>query len=558
MAVISINLSQSVIDTNAALVAKYGRGTAAEVIDTFYVAAYNFAANHPYYSSASLVGTTGRFNFSDGAYEQYYNVTGVGLSGSGVGSMTSVDMVQPGYYRLAVSGSLSMPYQYVNGSIQTGEVSGTISAASVQTLLPTYSSSYNATLGNTSLALAGNLAHQANGSFSGTITSVTAKAERFNDSSVISGQFNISGNLIQIGQGLADTALSGTMNTYTDTYRDGSYVKISDAAISVSGGTVLNESILANPAHFAGNDVISIELPSKMSSAYIMASGAGNDTITLKGGGGYLSAQGGDGDDQVVLKDSGHAIYGGSGNDTVYFIKTLSNYSITKSGSQFIVKEKATGYTDSVSEFEWMRFSDIGINLKTTAVTASVPTQQADRLIELYVAFFNRVPDADGLVYWIEQLKGGMTISNIAEAFYTAGLQYSAVTGFTAEMTNQDFINLVYKNVMGRMSGADPEGLSYWTQELASGKANRGTLVSTILDSAHTINKTDPTYGFVPRLLDNKITTAKTFAVDYGLSYAATDVGITQGIAIASAVTADAPANVLSLIGLSSTDLTTI
>jgi len=47
------------------------------------------------------------------------------------------------------------------------------------------------------------------------------------------------------------------------------------------------------------------------------------------------------------------------------------------------------------------------INLSIKGIAAAVPPTDVARLIELYVAFFNRVPDADGLAYWLGQMQAG-------------------------------------------------------------------------------------------------------------------------------------------------------
>ena len=44
-------------------------------------------------------------------------------------------------------------------------------------------------------------------------------------------------------------------------------------------------------------------------------------------------------------------------------------------------------------------------------------------------------------------------------------------------MSDQAFVNLVYKNVLGRSEGADTEGLIYWTTALAAGRETHGSLV---------------------------------------------------------------------------------
>ena len=119
--------------------------------------------------------------------------------------------------------------------------------------------------------------------------------------------------------------------------------------------------------------------------------------------------------------------------------------------------------------------------------------------------------------FWIDEMKSGQSINQIAESFYNAGVNYSSLTGFSNVMSNSDFINVIYKNVLGRTDGADAGGLSFWLSELTSLRATRGTLVTNILDSAHTF-KNNATWGWVADLLDNKITVAKKFSIDMGLN----------------------------------------
>ena len=121
-------------------------------------------------------------------------------------------------------------------------------------------------------------------------------------------------------------------------------------------------------------------------------------------------------------------------------------------------------------------------------------------------------------------------------------------------MSNAAFVNVVYKNVLGRADGADAQGLAYWSGKLADGSASRGALVSTILDSAHTF-KGDASFGYVADLVDNKITVAKTVAIDNGLNYNSADEAVSNGMAIAAAVTPGSIASAIALVGVNGFDL---
>ena len=113
---------------------------------------------------------------------------------------------------------------------------------------------------------------------------------------------------------------------------------------------------------------------------------------------------------------------------------------------------------------------------------------------------------------------------------------------------------MIYKNVLGRKDGADADGLKFWNDSLTSGKANRGTLVTNILDSAHTF-KGNTTWGWVADLLDNKITVAKKFSIDMGLNYNTPEESITKGMAIASAITPTDTGAAVTLIGVTEANI---
>ncbi|OWW21344.1 hypothetical protein AYR66_19535 [Noviherbaspirillum denitrificans] len=224
------------------------------------------------------------------------------------------------------------------------------------------------------------------------------------------------------------------------------------------------------------------------------------------------------------------------GTDSATFSAPRGNYTITRSGTGWQVKDNAGGDgTTTLTNVRSIKFSDVTVNLGVADKAASISAADLKSLIELYVAFFNRVPDADGLSYWIDQFKAGQTIEQISQSFYDAAVQYTSLTGYSSAMTDADFVTIIYKNVLGR-SQPDADGLNYWTTSLANKTATRGSLVKTILASAHTF-KSDATFGYVADLLDNKADAANYFAVQQGLNYNTPEDSISKGIAVAAAVT---------------------
>ncbi len=218
------------------------------------------------------------------------------------------------------------------------------------------------------------------------------------------------------------------------------------------------------------------------------------------------------------------------------FTGKRADYTITKTSTGYSVKElTGLGLSTDVVAARSLQFSDISINLVVTDKAASIAVADLNKLLELYVAYFNRVPDADGLAYWIDQFKTGHSLEEIGNSFYSAALQYPAQTGYAASMSNADFIAIIYKNVLGRTS-VDKAGLDYWTAALTKGTETRSSLVRSILNAAHSY-KNDAQYGYVANLLDNKISTANYAAVQLGISYISATEAITKSQAIAAAVT---------------------
>lgn len=247
--------------------------------------------------------------------------------------------------------------------------------------------------------------------------------------------------------------------------------------------------------------------------------------------------------------------FGDAGIDTVRFNEKLANYKITKTGVSYSIQSK-TGLdgNDVVTGVEALKFADMTVNLEIQGKAANTKPENLSKLIELYIAFFNRIPDANGLSYWLDQLNNGTKLNQIADAFFAAGVQFSKETGFTSDMSSKEFINRIYINTLGRTTGADADGLAYWTKELESGRETHGSLVQKILSAAHTF-KTDATYSWVSNLLDNKILVGLTVAVDLGINFNTEAESISKGMEIANAITPTDAHTALELIGVQMSDI---
>lgn len=91
---------------------------------------------------------------------------------------------------------------------------------------------------------------------------------------------------------------------------------------------------------------------------------------------------------------------------------------------------------------------------------------------------------------------------------------------------------------------------STWASQITSGMATKGTLIQSMLDSAHTFNG-HSTWGWVPQLLNNKYTVGHYFAVQQGVNYATPENSIQRTMEIAAAVTSQGIADAIARMPLS-------
>ncbi|WMW79790.1 DUF4214 domain-containing protein [Undibacterium cyanobacteriorum] len=236
----------------------------------------------------------------------------------------------------------------------------------------------------------------------------------------------------------------------------------------------------------------------------------------------------------------------------VSFDKTRDEYSLTASTSGIKVSDKASAQTTSLpSSVTSVRFKDMRLNLLAANQSQQLSMNDLNQVTELYIAFFNRVPEADGLSYWVNERARGQSIETIANYFYGAAVLYSAQTGYSATMSNADFVRIIYKNVLARTGPTAPTDteVNYWTTQLNQGSMSRGRMAISMLTSAH-LFEGDVEFGWVPQLLNNKIVVGNYFALQNGINYLSPEDSISKGMSIAAAVTPTDTSAAMQLIGL--------
>jgi hypothetical protein len=99
----------------------------------------------------------------------------------------------------------------------------------------------------------------------------------------------------------------------------------------------------------------------------------------------------------------------------------------------------------------------------------------------LYQATFNRTPDNDGVKWWVNELDKGMSAHQAAAGFVHSN-EFKTTYG---QFSNQGFVGEIYENVLGR--AAESAGLSYWLDELSSGRMDRAEVLLGFSESAENV-----------------------------------------------------------------------
>jgi uncharacterized protein (DUF1501 family) len=98
-------------------------------------------------------------------------------------------------------------------------------------------------------------------------------------------------------------------------------------------------------------------------------------------------------------------------------------------------------------------------------------------LIRLYLAYFERRPDEAGLDYWTGVREAGRSLTQISTEF-AASAEFRARYG---TLSNQQFIDLAYRNVLDR--SADAGGAAHWHSVLSRG-GSRGDVMVGLAESS--------------------------------------------------------------------------
>lgn len=98
---------------------------------------------------------------------------------------------------------------------------------------------------------------------------------------------------------------------------------------------------------------------------------------------------------------------------------------------------------------------------------------------------FGRTADHAGDEFWANQIKGGMSIAQVSDAFISSGEGQSIFGG----LNDTQFVALEYQNILGRT--ADAPGLALWVSHMQSTHETRGQFVAEFMNCVAGANNSD-------------------------------------------------------------------
>ena len=106
-------------------------------------------------------------------------------------------------------------------------------------------------------------------------------------------------------------------------------------------------------------------------------------------------------------------------------------------------------------------------------------TLTATQLQQQYIAYFGRPGDPAGIKYWLSSSSGISSAREFADKIY-AQEEYKKST--VGSKSTEEQINGLYVNLFGRQ--ADAEGLLYWTNQVENGTLSLSNIAYDLIAAA--------------------------------------------------------------------------
>lgn len=233
------------------------------------------------------------------------------------------------------------------------------------------------------------------------------------------------------------------------------------------------------------------------------------------------------GDDLFTVRTETETIFGGGGTDTVMFASPQETFTLAIRTDGVSVTDRRP---DGIGTIELIEIEQIDFEIRSTGLSEPIPLpdhsalatlseEEFENFIELYIAYFNRAPDAIGLTFWANCYAEGTSLDEMALLFAD---QVETRALYPEDSSNLTIVADIYANVFGR--APDLEGLNFWKAALDAGVVGRDEFILEVLKGAKAAAPENASQAFVDRqaadrlYLEQKTDLGALFAVHRGMS----------------------------------------
>ncbi|SHH15810.1 DUF4214 domain-containing protein [Marivita hallyeonensis] len=221
----------------------------------------------------------------------------------------------------------------------------------------------------------------------------------------------------------------------------------------------------------------------------------------------------------TIIGNAGDDLLQGDGNtDTAVYAGAQNLFTLSLSDGITLTDRSGAEGVDTLLDIETLQFRDSSFDVSRFDDGGALGFESLTNLVEMYISYFNRAPDAVGLTFWADAFANGTPLTEIAELFATSP---EGLAVFPADLPAQQLVTTVYENTLGR--APDDAGRAFWTGALESGAVDRGQFVLAVLEGTR-FTPSDATEDFISQqetdqdFLISKALIGRYFAAELGMS----------------------------------------
>ena len=170
-------------------------------------------------------------------------------------------------------------------------------------------------------------------------------------------------------------------------------------------------------------------------------------------------------------------------NKIINFDNNFSNYSFQRKVDKSL-KIKTDYGDENISLMKSLSFSDltvdVEIDIKGIFEQLTGVDEITGKIFRLYKSAFNRFPDRDGFNYWVRNNNNQIDTYKKTAASFIIAEEFKNIYG--SKLQDIDYVTEVYSNALGRLP--DNDGLNYWLNQLSKGIDSRVDIIINFAESS--------------------------------------------------------------------------